>query len=98
MMIDTFNSSMQLTLAALCGWAVMSRRVDDGIVIKLGLICMSLGFAASGVLGLESRGAEPLSYAHALLHIGLLICVVGYLLRSHRPRLLKRATDWMDLA
>lgn len=97
-MLETFNSTMQLTLAALCGWAVMSRRVDDGIVIKLGLIAMCLGFLASGLLGLEPRGPEPLAYANSLIHVGLLICVVGYLLRSHRPRLLKRATDWMDLA
>ena len=102
-MIDTINTIMSLALALLSGWAVMSQRVRDGVVIKAGLICIALGFGAASLVTLNASGPDALAAAHALVHIGLLICGVGYLLRKrmHKRRGIKglhRLSDWVDLA
>ena len=96
-MLDTFNTTMSLLLSLLSAWAIMSRRFKDGIVIKIGLSFIALGFLGSFSIVVESAGPQPLAVAHALVHIGLLICAAGYLLRIRkRPRgSRRRASDWV---
>lgn len=99
MLIQLFNTSAQFTLALVAGWAVMSPRVNDGIVIKIGLVGISIGFMASVLLSLEPQGERALAMAHACVHIGALICWVGYLWRKvygKDRRYSKRMSDWVD--
>lgn len=77
-----FNIVACSVLAGALGWAVLSHRVRDGIVIKLGLICMALG---EGVLawhlvdGLVCSDLRATNNAQALVHLGLALVLVGYL-------------------
>lgn len=98
-MLTALNTLMSLALSAFAGWAVMSPCVKDGIVIKIGLGLVSLGFLGAFFLGVEPTGAGPLVFAHALISLGLLICAVGYLWRTRtsRPRMRKRrSSDWIE--
>lgn len=104
-MLDVFNSTMSLLLSALSGWAILSCRVRDGIIVKIGLTFISLGFLGVFMLALDPGGAQPLAFSNALVHIGLLICVGGYLVRHwrHRPRARqgprqRRLSDWVDMS
>ena len=98
MLIQLFNTAVQLTLAMVAGWAVMSPRVNDGIVIKIGLVFISIGFMASVLLALEPQGERALATAHACVHAGMLICWVGYLWRKvyGKDRRYKRMSDWVS--
>lgn len=93
-MLDNFNTAMSLLLSLLAGSAIMSKRVQDGIVIKIGLALISLGFMAVVFLALEPRRAQQLAAAHAMVHLGMLICAGGYLFRSRRGKA-RRLSDWV---
>ena len=67
--------------------AVLSRRVHDGVVIKVGLICMALGFGAMGLLMLE--WSHPLvmisvQRAQMLIDSGIAVVIIGYALKRHK--------------
>ena len=95
--MDALNTLISFALSAFSGWAIMSRCVRDGIVIKFGLALVSIGFLGAGFLGLDPGGLRPLQAAHLLVSLGLLICVGGYLLRSRkRGKRLRRASDWRN--
>lgn len=103
-MLDAFNTTMSLLLSALSSWAILSCRVRDGIIVKIGLACISIGFLSLFMLALDPGGRQPLAFANALVHIGLVICVAGYLVRNirKRPRAgqgtrKRRLADWVDL-
>ena len=96
-MIEVFNTCMAALLATITGWAIMSHRVRDGIIVKIGLSFISIGFFGLFLIALED-GFDK-SFAHALVYAGMLICAVGYLFRRRRNRsALRRATDWGNLA
>lgn len=94
---DIFAST---ALAIVFGWAVMSPRVRDGIVIKFGLILMSLGLALlSYSLPDPAPVLRPMLFAGTLTLAGMLVVVVGAVLRVVKPpRRLRRVTDWADLS
>ena len=95
--MDVLNTVVSFVLSAFSGWAIMSRCVRDGIIIKFGLALVSVGFLGAGFLGLDPGGVRPLLAAHLLVSLGLLICVGGYLLRSRkRGKHLRRASDWRN--
>ena len=81
--------------------AILSPRVRDGVVIKVGLICMALGFGGIAVdmlEGLEDGNAVRLSRCIALVSAGVIIVAGGYLHRCARagaPQ--RRVSDWSDL-
>lgn len=99
-MLDTLHSVFALLLAAFCGWAIMSRCVNDGIVIKIGLALDSIGFLGEFFISVSSAGdLRGLIFAHTLVSLGLLICVAGYLLRTRRrsQRIKhRRVSDWVE--
>lgn len=96
-MIDHFNAAMSLLLAAAIGWAILSHRVHDGVVVKFGLICLSLGFLGAFLIYLEGahHHDQAMDNVHALIYIGLLICCFGYWLRT-KEGLNRRIKDWID--
>lgn len=81
-MLDTFNATTSLLLFFLSGWAIVHPSVRDGIVIKIGLSCLSIGSLALFFSHVEPSGGErPMMMAQALRNLGLLICTAGYLWR-----------------
>ena len=86
-LVTVFNATTAAVIALVLSWAVLSHRVRDGVVIKLGLISMALGFGALSwqlVDGMGCTDLRPLNNAHALVHVGLAIVLVGYLLRTRQ--------------
>lgn len=86
-LITVFNATTAAVIALVLSWAVLSHRVRDGVVIKLGLIGMALGFGALSwhlVDGMGCTDLHAISNAHALVHAGLAVVLVGLLLRSRR--------------
>jgi hypothetical protein len=97
-MVDMFNSWMSFTLAIVIAWAIMSKHVRDGIVVKIGLICLSISFLSAWLLTLQNgyQNSEALEAIHCLIYIGLAICVAGYFLRTRITAKGRRATDWIQ--
>lgn len=98
-MIENFNTFMSLILSAITGWAVMSHRVRDGVTVKAGLIWVSIGFLCAALVSIDGGDHNSLATAYALVFVGLLICAVGYLLRTHRSRrkgTMRRVSDWVE--
>ena len=90
------SSACGLISLALIG-AVLSPKVHDGIVIKIGLITMAAGF---GAMALRAFGdlMEPAGVQRALMLInsGVAVVIIGYLLRKAKnPK--DRLTDWGDV-
>jgi hypothetical protein len=99
-MIDYFNGGMALILSLTIAWAIMSHRVKDGIVVKIGLSCLSIGFLVAWLLSLERPlNMDAMESVHALIYVGMIICVVGYLWRLKKPtqQYTRRISDWMQL-
>ena len=100
-MMETFNTAMALFLSVLSGWAVMSQRIRDGVLIKIALISLALGFLSLFFLALDPGGSEPRAFAHALIYLGLLGLAAGYWLRCRACRrkwqtVCRRKADWVD--
>lgn len=91
------NVAACLVLAVLASWAVMSPAVQDGVVIKVGLVLIALGFAATAAAMVDDR-TWALPRSLLLIHCGGLVAAFGYWWRSHRHRRRKRRrTDWMHI-
>lgn len=81
-----------LISTALLG-AILSPRVHDGVVIKIGLICMVIGFSTLSLRLLE--GIEALARPLMLVNAGIAVVIIGYLLRKVRARHpVRRVSDW----
>lgn len=97
-----------LANAAACGLislaligAILSPKVHDGIVIKIGLICLAAGFGAIALRLLDGVGPDEvlgLERALLLINAGVAVVIVGYLMRkSNRHHPVRRSTDWARL-
>jgi hypothetical protein len=81
--------------------AVLSPRVNDGVIVKLGLIVMCLGFGSVALRMADGSSAGDgigLGRSMLLICAGIAVVMLGYLtraFRAHHP--LVRATDWSDL-
>ena len=82
-------------LAAGALWAVLSPRVQDGIVIKIGLGAMSLGFAALGAALGDGRELQHVGRALGLVHLGLLVVAAGIGIRWKRAGRVYRIDEWI---
>ncbi len=90
-LIAYFNSAASAILACVIGWAILSHRVKDGVVIKIGLIVMCTGFVGTSYLLLDGvcmEDAYGLNRAEALVHVGMVIVLIGYALHRRRGRTL----------
>jgi hypothetical protein len=101
--ITFINTGVCCTLAAAATWACLSPRVHDGIVIKLGLIGLALGFAAYAWIvhdGIDAFDVVALTRAQLMINAGMVLVVLGWLRRGrpsrhHAPE--RRASDFVDL-
>lgn len=77
--------------------AIVSTRVHDGVVIKVGLIGMALGFGSIAIRlldGLTNSDAAGLAKSLVLINGGIAVVIVGYLLRRARAgHQVRRASD-----
>lgn len=77
--------------------AIVSTRVHDGVVIKVGLIGMALGFGSIALRlldGLTNSDAAGLAKSLVLINAGIAVAIVGYLLRRVRAgHQVRRASD-----
>ena len=100
------NTFLSFLNAGACGLislaligAILSPKVHDGIVIKIGLICLAAGFGAMALrMASESPPLDMAGVQRALLLInsGIAVVIIGYLLRKAKhPDCVK--TDWGDL-
>ena len=100
-MVELFNGAVHLAIGAALVWAVLSKRVRDGIVVKAGLILLALAFLGLGcqlIGGIEWGGAIYIARALVLQALGLLLLALGYWIRRRRAgNPLTRISDWVDL-
>jgi hypothetical protein len=98
------NTVVCCLLALATSWACLSRRVHDGLVIKLGLILLALGFSGHAWIthdGIDAYDAVALTRAQLLINAGMALAVIGWLLRGrsgrkgHPPE--RRTSDFVDL-
>ncbi len=79
--------------------AILSKRVLDGVVIKIGLCSMALGFIVIALHMLRiAPDLQGLERALLLINSGIAVVILGYLSRYRTVgHALRRATDWADL-
>lgn len=90
-----FEAIYCFVVAAIVLYMIMSDRVNDGVVVKTGLILVFLGFFGGGCV--IYQGDNGLA-TRAILCIGtgILICVGGIFVRSWvAPRQWRRFSDWI---
>ncbi len=100
--MDTFisilNGVSSAVIAIALIVAVLSERVLDGLVIKVGLCSMALGFVVVSLHMLSDVDLQGLERAMLLINSGLAVVIIGYLLRYRSVgHALRRVTDWADL-
>jgi len=81
--------------------AILSPKVHDGIVIKVGLISMMLGFGSIAMRlwdGFQGEDLVRIDRALLMICAGVAVVILGYLIRKSRNgHPLTRSTDWTDL-
>lgn len=86
------NAAASAVGAVGLGWCVFSERVRDGVVIKLGLVLMSLSLGVTAVEladGIQCTDLLPLNRARLLLYAGVAIVAAGYRWRLRRGETLR---------
>ena len=96
--ISIINAVVCLSLSLLSVFAILHPSVNDGIVIKFGLILLTVGF---GTLAYKLSGmcdlydVQSLEKTLLLIHLGALVLVFGYVLRPLKAgHKMQRITDW----
>lgn len=98
--IGWVNAICSAMIAIVLIAAVLNKRVFDGIVIKVGLCSMAIGFGVAAVHMSRIAAADVTGIQRALLLInaGIAVVLFGYVFRhKHVGHALRRATDWADL-
>ncbi len=86
--------------AAACGLismvliaAIVSPRVHDGVIVKIGLIGLASGFGSISLKLLE--GMDDLGRPLMLVNSGMTVVIIGYLMRRARTgHAVRRLSDW----
>ena len=76
---------LALMVSALSTYAVLSRKVRDGVIVKLGLICIAIGSVAlvPHLLSPDEMSSQAIQRALALCAFGLFIATLGMWRRLH---------------
>lgn len=85
--IALINSGLCLALAFAAGWAVLHPHVDDGVIVKVGLMSACLGLLGCSALladGLWRHAHDLLNQSLLLLLAGMAVIVGGLMLRAVR--------------
>jgi hypothetical protein len=99
----TMDDFLALINAAACGFisvallgAILSHRVRDGVVIKVGLISMAMGFGSISLRLLNGIGPDELlglERGLLLVNAGVAVVIFGYLHRKAEGALWERRSD-----
>jgi hypothetical protein len=95
----TASGVVSLACAAFLSWIVLHPRINEGVLVKAGLITMITSLLVTGALTLgESYAWSAYWRAGFLLRLGLLLVCVGVFVRvsgccGGMPR--RRMSDWL---
>lgn len=95
--VTAFNVVASAALCVAIAAAIMSDRVRDGIVVKIGLILLALGMAGTALVlanGLDPSDVWRLNNTRGVMLLGALIVVGGVLWRVRRGE--RRSTDFIE--
>ena len=82
------------TVFIVIGWMIMSDQIMDGIIVKAGLICVSLGFFGCAAILHDQR--TDLLPGVQLIGLGILICSLGVYVRARMTGgKCNRGSDWI---
>jgi hypothetical protein len=91
----TFNVFFLLIVAIAVAGMVLSHRIKDGVVVKFGLILISVGLM--GAAGMLSDHRTDFLSALNLIACGVAVCIAGAWLRGLLTRgKCRRLSDWVD--
>jgi hypothetical protein len=99
--IELANSYICAGIAIVFAWAVIDNRIKDGVLIKTGLILLSIGLFGVSMTLYEEHIYDKLQAIERsilLINIGCLVAIGGVALRffvGKKPA--RRVTDWADL-
>lgn len=95
--MDILNSVACGLIALAMIVAVLHPRVHDGVIVKVGLISMALGFGSIALRlfdGVGDGDATHLARSILMISAGVGIVLVGYILRNMRHPA-RRLSDWL---
>ncbi len=78
----TVNGLLSIAISALAFYAVVSKRISDGLVMKAGLILLSLGHFAAAAFLLDGSSLDdtvPVLRSQFCVRVGYLLFVVSAL-------------------
>ena len=97
-LILALNVGACLLLALLAAWAVLDTSIHEGVIVRAGLILVSLGFTGIAIALLHGNSLLTLQRAMGLLHAGIIVVLIGREWRAHRRhKPMRRRSDWIDL-
>lgn len=84
-----------LVVAVLVGLMILSERIKDGVIIKAGLICVSVGFM--GAASLLYAGESNLIPALHMISTGITFIIFGAAVRGIMTKgQCRRIADWFE--
>lgn len=99
--VETFNAVVYALLSIACFGAVLHERVKDGLVMRVGLSFMALGFAGmAGRLygGMHAGELRSLQNLMMCVNIGVCVTAVGFVYRFKTCQVTReRASDFVKL-
>lgn len=88
-----------LMLGSLCVWAVLTPKIDDGVIIKIGLILFGLATLAIGAILIDPVTRYDylgIMYSLGLMTLGGLVLVFGICLKIILAGTARRQlTEWI---
>lgn len=100
-LIAFINAASSAAIAVGLVWAVLSKRVLDGVIIKVGLGTMAMGFfvVALHTLDIGAADARGLQRAMLLINSGISVVIIGYAFRRRfAGHSLRRFSDWTQFS
>lgn len=90
------NGTASLLAAGGLAYIVLSQRIEEGLFIKFGLVCMIFGLLMTGYFVFaDIESMRGLWISGMLLRVGLCFAIVGYWIKRLKTgHNCFRATDW----
>jgi len=96
-LLDLLNAAACGSIALILIAGVLHPRVQDGIIVKVGLISMALGFGSIAMRsfdGVTEGDAAHLARSVLMISFGAFVVLAGYVLRNMRHPA-RRLSDWL---
>lgn len=99
--VTVINATVCFLLFIAAVFAILHPSVKDGVVIKVGLMFLAVGFGSLAFKllgGIDSAELHGLLKTMLLVHIGAAISFCGYVLRVLKTgHKMQRVSDWTDI-